>query len=387
MNTVEGHGDINRELPARWMPIAGEQLGHFLAFFEKDFRIFDFYMGMVDAHDHIATHNPEQLRMLGREGAMLSIPSRTFACFLAHRRKLETISDTTSDTMSGTNAYPDIAALPDCRGLDSNLRALLQVSTKIRRVAQARQTVADPLQQFFDALDEYGYRFQQLQYRGSAATGATAKRAIRDLMQDLAHDLSAKQDGEGNKFVVSIGSKAASNLFLYRPPRTYFGLGLDTDAGGELEQALEVGRLPLGSQPALRLTLSERVREIDRAKLDPAVDKYTYGVTLMAAAHLVLELPMSNVFQLELGAGAAIQERLGLPSDAMLWRWGPEGMVRLLILQRFYLGAGFIYFIDDCAGNNKCSQVAARFQDTPTTLSAAAYKIWLSVGTRFFWFN
>src|SRR5262249_16732190 len=40
MNTVEGHGDINRELPARQMPVAGEQLGHFLAFFEKDFRVF-----------------------------------------------------------------------------------------------------------------------------------------------------------------------------------------------------------------------------------------------------------------------------------------------------------------------------------------------------------
>jgi len=35
--------------PRRHMPIAGEQLGAFLGFLERDFRVFDFYVGMADA--------------------------------------------------------------------------------------------------------------------------------------------------------------------------------------------------------------------------------------------------------------------------------------------------------------------------------------------------
>ena len=379
MNTVEGHGDIDRELPARQMPVAGEQLGHFLAFFERDFRIFDFYMGMVDAHDHIASHNPEQLKMLLdlHAGPALEVHSTPYTCFLARRGQLD------------ADLGHDPVALPEaCRGVDANLLALLAASTKIKRLAQARLQASDSLQEFFDALDESGYHFRALTYRGSPATGATAKRAIRDQLQALAHDLSSKQDGLGNRFVVSLGSKAAPNLFLYRPPRFYLAVGLDTDAGAELEQGFELGQLPFSSsRPALRLTLSERVREFDRSRLDPAGEKYTYAATFMGAAHLVLELPISNVFQLELGAGAAILDRIGWVHDPLLWRFGPEGLLRLDILQRFFLGAGFVYYLDDCAGDNRCSQVTARFRSLPGPITSASYKIWVSVGTRFFWFN
>lgn len=380
MNTVEGHGDIDRELPARQMPVAGEQLGHFLAFVERDFRIFDFYTGMVDAHAHIGAHNAPQLALMP-EGGELAIPSPPYACFLAQRRQVDTI------------ALDAIPALPACRDLDRNLIALLQTSTKIRRAAIAQSKAAsppqagDPLQEFFDTLDQFGYRFRQLAYRGHPATGATAKRAIRDQMQALAHDLAAKQDGEGNELVVSIGAKAVPNLFLYRPPRFYLGVGLDTDTGGEVEQGIELGRLPFASRPALRLTLSERVREMDRSKLDPAEGKFSYAATFMGAAHLMLELPISNVFQLELGGGAAILERIAWLHDPLIWRWGPEGTLRLDFLQRFYLGAGFVYYLDDCAGNNRCSHVLARFQALQGAITSSVYKAWVAVGIRFFWFN
>jgi len=374
MNTVEGHGDINRELPARAMPVAGEQLGHFLGFFERDFRIFDFHVGMVDARKHIRSHNVEQLEMLGAH-ANFDLRSAIFDCFQADRDQPDTIS------------YAAIAALPACAGVDHNLIALLQASTKVERAAQAGQSAGDPLQEFLDALDEFGYRFRQLQYRGSPATGTTAKRAIRDLMQDLAHDLSAKQDGVGNQFVVSLGAKATPNLFLYRPPRFYLGVGLDTDAGGELQQGFELGQLPFASRPAVRLTLSERVREIDRNRLDSRSDTFTYAATFMGAAHLVLELPISNVFQVEIGGGAALLERVGWPNHGLIWRWGPEGGLRLDFLQRFYLGAELVYYLDDCAGHNQCSHVALAYRDASNPITSSAYRLWLSVGARFFWFN
>jgi predicted acylesterase/phospholipase RssA len=374
MNTVEGHGDINRELPARAMPVAGEQLGHFLGFFERDFRIFDFHMGMVDARKHIRSHNVAQLEMLGAR-ANIEVRSAIFDCFQAERDQPEAIS------------YAAIAALPACGGVDHNLIALLQASTKIQRAAEAGQSASDPLQEFLDALDEFGYRFRQLEYRGSLATGTTARRAIRDLMQDLAHDLSAKQDGIGNQFVVSLGAKAAPNLFLYRPPRFYLGVGLDTDAGGELQQGFELAQLPFAGRPALRLTLGERIREIDRNRLDSRSDTFTYAATFMGAAHLVLELPISNVFQVEIGGGAALLERVGWPNHWLIWRWGPEGGLRFDFLQRFYLGAELVYYLDDCAGHNQCSHVALAYRDSSNPITSSAYRLWLSVGARFFWFN
>jgi predicted acylesterase/phospholipase RssA len=374
MNTVEGHGDINRELPTRAMPVAGEQLGHFLGFFERDFRIFDFHMGMVDARKHILSHNAEQLQMLGVH-ANIEVRSAIFDCFQADRDQPAGIS------------YAAIAALPACGGVDHNLIALLQASTKIERAAQAGQSASDPLQEFLDALDEFGYRFRQLEYRGSPATGTTAKRAIRDLMQDLAHDLSAKQDGVGNQFVVSLGAKAVPNLFLYRPPQFYLGVGLDTDAGGELQQGFELTQLPFASRPALRLTLSERVREIDRNRLDSRSETFTYAATFMGAGRLVLELPISNVFQVEVGGGAALLERVGWPDHGLIWRWGPEGGLRFDFLQRFYLGAEFVYYLDDCAGHNQCSHVAVAYRDSSNPITSSAYRLWLSVGARFFWFN
>lgn len=36
-------------VPIRYMPIAGEQFAHFLGFAERDFRVFDFFVGMADA--------------------------------------------------------------------------------------------------------------------------------------------------------------------------------------------------------------------------------------------------------------------------------------------------------------------------------------------------
>lgn len=49
-------GDYITKLPARRQVVTGEQLGKFLAFAERDFREFDFHVGMADARAYVAAH-------------------------------------------------------------------------------------------------------------------------------------------------------------------------------------------------------------------------------------------------------------------------------------------------------------------------------------------
>lgn len=70
-NTAEQFSFVRREsqdrlgprlsVPERHMPITGAQFQHFMAFLERDFRIFDFYVGMADAYVY-----------LQREGCLLA---------------------------------------------------------------------------------------------------------------------------------------------------------------------------------------------------------------------------------------------------------------------------------------------------------------------------
>ncbi len=56
-------------VPERQMPIAGEQLAHFFAFFEHDFRVYDFYVGMADAR-HFLAREERQLAIAGEQSLL-----------------------------------------------------------------------------------------------------------------------------------------------------------------------------------------------------------------------------------------------------------------------------------------------------------------------------
>lgn len=49
-------GDYLSKIPARRQPVSGEHLGNFFAFFERDFRDFDFHVGIADARAFVAQH-------------------------------------------------------------------------------------------------------------------------------------------------------------------------------------------------------------------------------------------------------------------------------------------------------------------------------------------
>jgi len=73
-NTAERFSFVRREtrdwtqprlsVPERHMPITGTQFDHFMAFLERDFRIFDFYVGMADGYAYLER---ERCLLVGNE--------------------------------------------------------------------------------------------------------------------------------------------------------------------------------------------------------------------------------------------------------------------------------------------------------------------------------
>ena len=105
------------------MPVAGQFLAHFGAFLERDFRVFDFYEGVVDAQEHAEQHlllNP----------AIAPLKSPVFACFREYRTLTE-----------ASQPDADPPALPaSCSGVPQNLRALLRDRRVCGRARGRRRT-------------------------------------------------------------------------------------------------------------------------------------------------------------------------------------------------------------------------------------------------------
>ena len=232
LNTLENQSSIPRNVPARMMPIAGEQLGHFFGFAEEDFRTFDFFMGMVDAREYLASQHHLAVEFLSaahgakvdaETASPLRVDAPEFACFDQHRRLLR------------AGALGDTHQIPACASVSPNLIALLRASTALRARAQkiGSKGPALTIDDFLKAIDDAGYKYKQLRYRGKPATARTATLALRDSAQDVINELGSKQPFlEG--YPVQFVGKALANSFEYKAPRWIFSAGGLFTGGGEL---------------------------------------------------------------------------------------------------------------------------------------------------------
>ena len=385
------------ELPPRRVPVAGAYLMEFLAFAERDFRIFDFFSGMVDAWLNLAGRSLA-FQVMAATGEAPGFDGRApeFDCLLAWR---------THQLADGGAAPADACAAVGRRENDpvlrDNLQALIHASTVTlawtTRPAPAAGDASDE-RTFLAALGDAPtprsrpYRFRDLTYRDRPATAATVTLAIRDVMQDLIERATFQQNDGAGRLVVGAIGKALANLYAYRPPSVFAGMALSSDRGLELQGG---ARLPWTGwwPPVLDLRLDAVVRVLDLHTTtveEPPERQRLLAFTYMAAAHLTNELQLQRWFprlqtlvQLHTGFGWAA-ESLQTFNGPLMWRHGPEVIAGAALLQRFTLEVSATFFLDHCAGDNRCPEATASIVDRPTPLVDASYAVRVAVGYRFY---
>jgi hypothetical protein len=326
-------------VPARMMPIAGEQLSHFFAFAEEDFRIFDFFMGMVDAREYLASQQPLAVELLAavagnkspaRTARPLAVDAPEFDCFDQHRRMLRQA------------AVPDLGRIPACARVDANLIALLKASTDLRMQAQTELPAGTGpgIERFLATIQKYGYRYKQLEYRGAPARADTATRALRDSAQSLIQSLGAAQPFL-EQYPVSMVGKALANKFEYQAPRWMQNVGVLATGGVEVGLTRFISpwqRFSFGPAALARLVRWETTSFVyNGVPIHPVAVKtvYNLGLRLEYAVGPALQLDLFPGFQADYISERALWH-------SYYWAFGWFAQAELVLYQRLYV-LGAIY--------------------------------------------
>jgi predicted acylesterase/phospholipase RssA len=323
---------VSPEVPARGMPVAGQFLAHFGAFLEEDFRIFDFYQGVIDAQEHAEKH-----LLLNPELAPVKTPELT--CFRAYRALTEA---------SAPVAEPP--ALPAaCNDVRPNLRALLRASARVRQSVWTGSS-EDEFIVFLNALHDERFHYQTLA-RDEVLDADEVQFVLREELHDSLHQLGRAQGGllSPEVLAVSVGAKAGADAYRHRSPAFVsvgFSNGLELSAG-LLSDALRSasGRFALKLLPSIRWDNPSRFSPVDdMGRLSSGPSLRTVNLDASGEAHLEIDLRPLGPFQLELGVGYEIRQRVEAAARFLpeVWqpvsrRHGPIASVSLILLQRIYL--------------------------------------------------
>jgi patatin-like phospholipase len=341
MNTVESHSDISRSLPARQMPVAGEQLNHFFAFFEPDFREFDFFMGMVDAREYVEGTYFENFKDMNAQNKGVKVESREFSCFDAYRHQ-----------MREGAAAPDISRIPDCGAVAPNLIALLKSSRGLMsEVNDPARRPADEFERFVELLQLNGYDYKQLRYRGDKPKPVEVRLALRETANDIVQQLGKQQGGWFNGYPVWVVGKALANDLAYRPPSYGVDVGLNLHGLIEADGFKTLARW--GRTQHWSLGGDLRLRLVDLANADvydttapESVAKDAAGIFELAPT-FPLEWAESGSLQVAFAPGYTFQDVVTARSLSQVFRSGPEANLTVFFFQRLFLGAGMTYYVTD----------------------------------------
>jgi hypothetical protein len=241
-------------------PKASELLYAFGGFFEHDFRLFDFTLGMYDAWRGRKGEDPARAQVVFDERRFERDPEyrrewSRFACMLAvYEPGLERLAPACDgpdlDTfrilvqVSVDRLYdacqPEQRAQPGTLGHRHHHCSRAKVGEAAPRVPEvrelsARERVRQPSETAFDffmrLLGAYGFRFTDL---GLARDNATLGRlAIRRELDVLVDSWAASQASFTDRFLAKTGGRIALNNLQFSPPKfsMYFVLGTLAEYG------------------------------------------------------------------------------------------------------------------------------------------------------------
>jgi hypothetical protein len=397
-NTAEEFAFVRREdpgwdqprlsVPQRHMPITGAQFEHFMAFLERDFRIFDFYVGMADAYAHLEReacfYAPEGTACqadanLQQLDTALKDANPNYRCIRAYydsdaSRVLERIStdqlpeecqvlqevvcadSRVLDSESSVAAFLESGAISSDAGgecyiepaiANHNFRALLASMHNYKVWQQSDEfSEAEKLDRFFSELSggPQSERFiyvdlpTHLELTEGYLDSAQAKQAFRALVQESIERLADEQEGS-DKYAIKLGGRAlADSAYGRQFPKHILGVGV-------VQTGLEAvyGRR-LGSRP-WRWDSTFRFFDLKQKTYAPGLEPYT--MELYLSTQITRTLPLMTYADVEVGLGWAIAEMFAYNSASpghVALRSGPRSYLAFVILQRIYLAVNIDYY-------------------------------------------
>ncbi|EDM74767.1 patatin-like phospholipase family protein [Plesiocystis pacifica SIR-1] len=424
------------ELPRRGLPISGEQLAHFLAFFEIDFRVFDFIVGLVDAERHLAAHptwsamDAPDLRVdgrvqclrdywaasdAGRLPALIEVVDGEVPALPASCRELYAQP---SPELERASAGPD-----RLQGDNHNFVALLIASHDYMHwLGTPAHDATAEFDRFFSELERAEFRFIDLQRLARKRVWALrstidldaqrARKLVRDLSEQAIVRLADRQPSWRGRWLVELGGKAAANLAVeYRHPTKVVGLGVAIN-GLELHAGVTPHLLRLGPT-VLRFDFGVRAhRLLRRAVLNPHPDYVDLGLspgetptsefselsepwrmsfdayhrwTLSGPGFFGATAQPSHaaVIQTELGVGFGVSEGIVFTNDASAihraLRYGPEVSFGLTFFQRILVSTWVSIWVDGCEDRGPACVHGEAYRDSNLDREA------VSVGANLMW--
>jgi hypothetical protein len=427
-NTAEQFPFVRREtagwneprlsVPRRHMPITGTQFEHFMAFLERDFRIFDFFVGMADAYAYLERESclfaPKEdgcqpdanLRELD---AALKDANPNYRCIRAYYdsetsrvlkrittdqlpeecRALRPVACDEPDSpvsKKSVAAFLKSGAISSEEGEDSciepsianhNFRALLASMHNYKIWMQSeRYSDGEGLDRFFAELSEgaASERFiyvdlpTYLERNDGYMDAKEVKQAFRSLVQDSLDRLATEQEGMV-EYAIKLGGRAAADAAYGREyPKHIIGLGIAQN-GFEGVYGRRLGNRPWRWDSTLRFF------NLQEQSFAPGLDPFTGEIYLSTQATWILS-PLAYM-DVELGAGWALSETFALDSSSprhVAFRTGPRSYLSLVILQRIYVALNVDYY--------PVNELGSAYQDLGTTV-ADDWEFNLTAGWRF----
>jgi predicted acylesterase/phospholipase RssA len=347
-------------VPARHLPAASDGLEGFLGFAERDFRAFDFHLGMYEARRLATDVIAPRLEAEGRPGfrfpeedpALAADPAwRPLAC-------LRAVADGAGPAEAAC-AGPELAPF---RILLATSLDRLYDACALRDGEEGRAT-SDPLclraragqepppvpgvaplppgafrrgagegqlEHVFRLLAARGFAFRDLGLR--EGEGDLALEALRGRLEAMGLRLAAAQPGQ-DRFVVASATRLAANTLLWSPPRTivHLGVGREVELGASARLARR-GRL----LPTLRLQLAVQLHGLSSlvsSDPDPFAAAVLGGLVhtprALSSAWLQLSLGARAGWILSEGDGYGAGACEGIDRDRIGGCSGPVGQLVL----------------------------------------------------------
>lgn len=351
----ESGGKPLLEVPKRNLPIAGEQLGHFMAFLEEDFRVFDFYSGMWDAVVHLGDaarcksspgggleRRCELIKSSEQVQADISKSSWQLSCLQEYHR----VFAHKKPVKGGVISKDDLPVACDF-GSDKpieqrNFGAMLLAMHNYKVWEMTEFSEDAQFATFFDKLAQAKFEYRSAEMSDAARNGNTPEFVFRSEIAERAVErLSQRESSLFLKQLITSGGRVAADMAF---TRTFAGVGFGLGyALNGIEAPLQVGMGKAGSSHAFRFAIRPRVYRIGMDSLSTSRRVLSTTTSLFLGFVSVHDLRPKDVpslldLEIWLGGSASLEHLWTTDGFAAQGRIGPSLGVSVVLLRKLYFG-------------------------------------------------